>query len=281
MNVLNRQIIIAGTLSIAAAGWGLASAAVPEDSFSSSALSRGALPSRQTMLPSNFGVKLYSLASSPESDPEGTGVGRAENDVVHLFGEIEPLASESTNRRQGNFGLAWQHRLNTADRFAVSAEYGENALPTAALPEAADSRAAFSWTRQWGGGYRPSLTGSVFMGDEYARDEAVRTPGRRYVGFTVGGQLNLFRDHAPYVAFQMRRNFYDGYSYTDGNGTVETFTAPPRSDERSLLSAGWRWQVQRQLSLEAGANFGLSNTSQDPYNQERNRVFFGTRFDFR
>lgn len=277
MNALNRQIVIAGALWIATAGWSLASAAVPEDSFGNSALSRGALPSRHAMLPSNFGVKLYSLSSSPESDTEGAGVRRAENDVVHLFGEIEPLAGESTNRRQGKFGLAWQHRLNTADRFAVSAEYGENAVPTVALPEAADSRAAFSWTRQWGGGFRPSLTGSVFMGDEYARDEAARTPGRRYVGFTVGGQLNLYRDHAPYVGFQMRRNFYDGYA----NGTAETFTAPLRNDERSLLSAGWRWRVQRQLSLEAGANFGLSNTSQDLYNQERNRVFFGTRFDFR
>jgi hypothetical protein len=202
---------------------------------------------------------------------------------LQLIGQLE-TATDATARRLTHFGLAWQHRLNAHERLALSAERGESSL-FATYPEAGDTRAAVAWTREWSGALRPSFTGSVFLGDETARDEGLGTLGRRYVGFTVGGQLNLFRDHAPYLAFQMRRSYYENYAGAP-NGVV---AADPlmgasglRSDDQSRLAAGWRWQVQPHMSLEAGASFELGAPAVvDPGVTEGNRLFFGTRFDFR
>jgi hypothetical protein len=241
------------------------------------ALARGALPTRGVLPASGFGIKLYSLTS--ESDGDSSRLGdRRERDALHVFGEVDPAATQTTDaqaRRAGSFGVAWQHRVNAADRLAVSAEHGEGS-GFGVLSDSAESRAALSWTHQLGGEFKPSLTSSVFLGDEYGRDEITRQTGRRYVGVSVGGQLNVWRDHAPFVALQMRRSYYETGSVAD-----PAIGALPRSDERSFLSAGWRWHVQPSMSLEAGANVGLNVTGFDINNPERSRVYLGTRFDFR
>jgi hypothetical protein len=241
------------------------------------AVARGALPARGVLPGSGFGIKLYALTAETEGDSPRSGE-RRERDALHVFGEVDPAATQTADaqaRRAGSFGVAWQHRVNAADRLAVSAEHGEGS-GFGVLSDSAESRAALSWTRQLGGEFKPSLTGSVFLGDEYGRDEITRQTGRRYVGLSVGGQLNVWRDHAPFVALQMRRSYYETGSVVD-----PAIGALPRSDERSFLSAGWRWYVQQHMSVEAGANLGLNTTGLDVNNPERNRVYLGTRFDFR
>jgi hypothetical protein len=228
-----------------------------------------------------FGLDVYRSQRSAVDvavNPADTGSGA---DRVHLYGELEStrepyrMAQDSSLDRLSSFGVKWQHSVNALHSFAVSAEYGEG---TAIYPSAfgtQDTRAAFSWTSRLLDGTKPSLTGSVFVGDEMGREDIYRSLGRKYYGFTVGGSMTLFDSHTPYVSFKMQRGLYD---------TVDdpTFISP-RSGDRSLLSAGWKWQVQRDFSLQAEASYGLNNYTPNPelYVPERSRVFFGTRFDFK
>jgi len=188
----------------------------------------------------------------------------------------EHLAADNDPRRTTALGLVWQHRVFPGDQISVSAEMGDNLSANTLMQDTFETRAAVSWTREWNLSWKPSLTGSMFIGDETARADAYRHQfGRRYVGLSVGGQMTFGRDHTPYVSYQLRRSYY-------GTETTPTDALlPPRTDDRSLLTAGWRWQATRQLSLKAEASYGLNPDGLDLYNQERTRVFFGTRFDFR
>ncbi|HEY5682661.1 MAG TPA: hypothetical protein VIR61_03195 [Sulfuricaulis sp.] len=211
---------------------------------------------------------------------------KLEANTVRFYGEFEsfrPRPSsfssklDSSPGRLNMFGVAWQHRLNAMNTFAVSAEYGEGTIAYPSSPsDMYDTRAAFSWTSVLPSAVRPSITGSVFIGDEMAREEIYRHLGRRYYGFTVGGSLTLFQSHTPYVSFKMQRSQFDT--------TDETLFNTQRSGDRSLLSAGWKWQIQRDFSLQAEASYGLgesSSSSLDPYSLERSRILFGTRFGFK
>ena len=226
----------------------------------------------------SFGLNLYRLRQTVDETRDAPETA-LDSDSVHLYGELEPHSkrAESPLNRVNNFGVQWKHHLSTVHSFAVSAEYGEGtAMSSSALDtlDTLDTRAAFSWTSRLANPWKPNLTGSVFIGDEIAREEIYRRLGRRYYGFTVGGSLTIFQSHTPYVSFKMQKSLYDT--------TDELLFVSPRSDDHSLLSAGWKWQVQRDLSLQAEASYGLGNTQNiDPYNLQRSRIFFGTRFDFK
>ncbi len=260
------------------------------------------VPEARLMKPSDystFGVRL--LASAEETTPAPV----ADSSAFRLYGEVEsPRAGNGSFAalqdvspgRVNVFGVSWQHRLNAMNTLALSAEYGESTVVTpggvaeygvgaAASPLAAetfDTRAAFSWTSRLPLAASPSITGSVYLGDEMAREENFRYLGRRYYGFTVGGSLTLFQSHTPYVSFKLQRSLYEPVA-TDPL-TTTTATVAPRSGDRSLLSAGWKWQAGRDFSLQAEASYGLgeaSSTSLDPYSLERSRILFGTRFGFK
>jgi hypothetical protein len=238
--------------------------------LSESSLVRGGFG--RTVVPaSSFGIPLYSVAADAESSSNG---GR-DTSTVRVIGEYEQFP-ENGKSRPSSFGVAWQHRLSARDQLSVSAEQGDSLL-YAGYADAADTRAAVAFTRQFDAAFQPSLTGSVFLGDESARTEEARAIGRKYMGFTVGGQLNVFRSHSPYVAFQMRRSYYEGY----GAGDTLLAGGLARTEDQSRFSAGWRWQVQPYMSLEAGASVGVGLGLTDTTVNEGNRVFFGTRFDFR
>jgi hypothetical protein len=212
------------------------------------------------------------------------------DDSVQFYGASEPspgrgpvygLADASDTdpglRKLSNVAVAWERRFDALNRFSLSAGYTDSLTgrPAAAAADLGDTHAGMSWTHQLPGMWRPSLTGSVFLGDEFAREEAYRHLGRRYLGFAVEGQMTLLRSHTPYLSFQMRRSYYEAMGLEDSvNGAL-------RTDDRQLVSAGWRWQATRSLSLQAEASYGLNPTGQDLYNPERARVLFGTRFDFR
>lgn len=219
----------------------------------------------------------------------------AEQDVVRVYGEFEqlpgtwhaplaainretgaePLLRERDSRLSG-FGVRWQHRVDAGNTVALAAGYNEFAWavqPTRSR-DMLDTRAALSWTTTGSGELRPGLTSSVFFGDESARDDSTQRLGSRYYGFSVGGKLTVAQDHTPYLSYRLRRSYYN-------NAEDTTFALLPYEDH-SLVSAGWKWQVQSNWSLQAEASYGLNGQAVDPYAPlDRSRFFFGTRFDFR
>jgi hypothetical protein len=229
-----------------------------------------------------FDLKLASLS---ESFADSDASELPHSTALRFYGGMgESLSAASSPEteftRRGGVGLGLQHRLDARDSLLLSAEYGENLSPNVFEQDTADTRAVASYTRAFSHRWQPSLTGSVFLGDESARDESYRQLARRYLGLEVTGQVTLFKSHTPYLAFQMRRSYYDAPLAVSGGLPAEGWLSP-RADDRSALTAGWRWQAGRDMSLQAEASYGLNNTGLDLYNPERSRVFFGTRFDFR
>ena len=248
-------------------------------------------PAGETRL--TFGVDAYKSFASTRPADEDYYVPLHDATVVKFFGEIASrpdgyyaplavlnpeLARETSplgiaSNRLSGFGVKWRHRVDASNTIAFSAGYSE--MPwSASMPhlDALDTRAAVSWRSTWSGAVRPGLTGSVFVGDENVRDEAYQQLGRRYYGFSLGGELRVAQDHTPYFSYRLQRNFH----HPDDPGYLST----PYEDY-SRISAGWRWQVQRNWSLQAEAHYGLQGAQLDPYSPDRSRVFFGTRFDFR
>ncbi|MHB8623924.1 MAG: hypothetical protein ACYC9J_01575 [Sulfuricaulis sp.] len=233
---------------------------------------------------SSFDVNLYrsqQIASEEGYVPEtrGAAVGA---DALRLYGSLVSSGSQTLNssyddsssNQIGVFGVNWQHNVDLRNSFAVSAEYGAGTSIASSPLNTLDTRAAFSWTSHLPSGVNPSVTGSVFLGDETGGEDIYRHLGRRYYGFTVGGSLTLFQTHTPYVSFKMQKSFSDSQD--------EQLLLSPRSGDQSYLSAGWKWQVQRDFSLQAEASYGLGSTpGLDATNLERSRVLFGSQFDFK
>lgn len=237
--------------------------------------------------PIGFGMDAYkSLAIERELSEEA--------DVVRVYGEFqrlpgtwqtpiaalnrdtgaEPLLSERDSRLSG-FGVRWQHRVDATNTVALAAGYNEFAwaVEPARSRDMLDTRAALSWTTVGAGELRPGLTSSVFVGDESARDDSTRRFGSRYYGFSVGGKVTVAQDHTPYLSYRLRRSYY--------NSDDSVYALLPYEDH-ALVSAGWKWQVQSNWSLQAEASYGLNGQAVDPYAPlDRSRFFFGTRFDFR
>jgi len=257
---------------------------------------RAPIPLSNQQAPLTFGIQAYQTLRQPDDTdyvrgPLGVASDRT---IVRLYGEIDsritdfraPLlalnpptegntlfAGSSSNRLSG-FGVKWQHRVDAVNTVAVSAGYSEIPWSSkSASADALDTRAAVTWYGNWSGAsWRPGLSGSVFVGDESARDEAYQQLGRRYYGFSVGGELRLAQDHTPYFSYRLRRNVY--------SPDDPTYLISPYED-RSQISAGWKWQVQPNWSLQAEARYGLNGAYLDSYSTDRSRFFFGTRFDFR
>lgn len=294
-----RHTALAAVLALAIPG--MASAArfswfddTPRDSLG---LQRTPLFDRDTRL--SFGIDAYkSLAPNraPDEDLRDNGYAAGTGDTrIELYGEVGGRTSDGTlpipmlhptitpdgnnplmskNSRLSGFGIKLRHRLDATNSIALSAGYSETpwSVQSPTNLDVLDTRAALSWTSKWSGGLQPGMTGSVFIGDESMRDETYQRLGRRYYGFSVGGELRLTQEHTPYLSYRVRRNLD---SPDDPN-----YLATPY-DDRSQIAAGWRWQVQQNWSLQAEARYGLNGASLDPYSPDRSRIFFGTRFDFR
>jgi hypothetical protein len=242
-----------------------------------------------------FGVEAYKSLVEPYAQDDYPYLAASDQTVVKIYGEfadrvgdfraplaaLNPQASAdetsllgSSSSRLSGFGVKWQHRVDAVNTVALSAGYSEIPL-SANTPsvDALDTRAALSWHGSWAGTFlQPGVSGSVFVGDKSARDEAYQQLGRRYYGFSVGGELRVAQDHVPYFSYRLRRNFY--------NPEDPAYLIAPYED-RSQISAGWRWQVRPNWSLQAEARYGLNGANLDPYSPDRSRFFFGTRFDFR
>ena len=234
----------------------------------------------------SFGVNVYrSLAASRLEEEFAAEPGDetpVHADVLRLYGEVgaagpaperETAADGSSVPRLNVLGARWQRPLTASSSVAVSAEYGENVYAPPAPQDTADARAALSWTGRLNTRGQPGVTGSLFVGDEAAKDDTYRDLGRKYYGFAVGGDMTLNGAHTPYVTYRLQKSYYAAAD--------DALAATSRYDGRSLLSAGWKWQVQPRLSLQAEARYGLGGEKLDLYGPERGRLFFSTRFDFR
>lgn len=198
------------------------------------------------------------------------GTGWAEGLELRLpFAQQSPLLN-ARDRSQGLLALKWQHHLNQAHTFTLAAGYGDDVYLEETPYETVSTMASLSWTRQWGP--RMSLTGSLFVGDEEARDDVFQHLEREYFGFSLGGRLQVFERHSPFLSFRMLRSDYD-----------DDVTADPlaSSTEYSHLTAGWDWQVRPNWRLRASADYTLENLSLDLDRYDRSRIVFSTRFDFR
>jgi len=248
--------------------------------------------------PLTFGVQGYeSLRHSDLLDGDygyGSVAVASDRTVVRFYGAVagrtndfrapllalnpsatgDALLLGSSSSRLSGFGVKWQHRVDAVNTVALSAGYNEIPWSTKSTSaDALDTRAAVSWHGSWSGAtLRPGISGSFFVGDEIARNEAYQQLGRRYFGFSVGGELRVAQDHTPYFSYRLRRNVY--------SPDDPTFSITPYED-RSQISAGWKWQVQSNWSLQAEARYGLNGANLDPSSPDRSHLFFGTRFDFR
>lgn len=188
--------------------------------------------------------------------------------------------SESTSSRLSEtnefqaWGVKWKHRWDADNSFALSAHLGENTYKDTEveLGSTTSTMAAVSWTRQLSGGKRPSVTGSVFYGDEIAASENELQFYRKYFGVTFGGQFTVYDNHTPYVSLKLQKSDYD----IDETLNWQGFDA----NHFSRLSAGWNWQVQNNWSLKAEANYVVQDSELD-WRFDRSNLFFGTRYDFR
>lgn len=234
-----------------------------------------------------FSLDLYRSADSAVESPPDDVRDNDAGDSMRLFGGVDhgltleaglsrPTETQETPytaRRLRALGLAWQHRLDSANYLTASAGYGNGSPLWAPTPEWVDTRATVSLSSRWQNTYyQPRVTGSVFVGGESATPEAYRMLGRRYYGLAVGGELTLQRAHTPYVSFQIQRSLSAG---------EDTLMTSALDDDRSQIAAGWKWQAQRHLSLQAEASLGYNGGRLRLQNTERSRVFFGTRFDFK
>lgn len=182
-----------------------------------------------------------------------------------------PLFNNASQQKQ-LLALKWQHQPVDGHSLRFSAGYGDDVYLEETPTDSVSTMAELAWTGQGGGRLRPSLSGSLFMGEAEARDEAYQHLDRKYVGITLGGRVTLFETHSPYVSFRMLRASYD-------EAALESTAASP---ETSRLTAGWDWQVRPNWRLRAEADYTLEDdfsVSLDRY--DRSRVLFSTRFDFR
>ena len=208
--------------------------------------------------------------------PGEIAAGQGQTDVLD---QVQPLAASYqrrhlfNGRNQDLLAIKWQHPLNEAHNLTFAAGYGDDVYLNERRSDPVSAMASVSWTGRWTGRWQPAVSGSVFLGDESPGDDAAfRSLERRYFGFSVGGRMTVFERHSPFVSFRMLRGEYTTSDPVD-------VLAP--STDYSRLTAGWDWQVLPHWRLRAEAEYMLSDTGPDLYGDDRSRIFFSTRFDFR
>lgn len=176
------------------------------------------------------------------------------------------------------WGVKWEHDLDSDSSFSLAASHSENIYARETLQNTTSNMATLSWTSRFTGSRKSSLTGSVFLGDEAAAEQSDELLARRYYGFSLGGQMTFFQSHTPYLQLKLQKS---RYTLDDGLNTLEQAEgAVPEPDYYSRLSAGWRWKVQGNWSVNAEANYSSSDTELN-WRFNESKIFFGTRYDFR
>lgn len=255
--------------------------------------------SRSSLAPEPEEVRSFeSLRTKPIKLQSDTETGKrysvfgfrgAKNSFLLPLYKEQAYTQKDSHRLLDGWGLKWQHEMESGHSFAVSAHRADNLYQQDDIVtgETTSTMASFSWTGRWKGNYKPSFTGSLFLGDENAADEKESEFGRRYYGFSVGGEMTLFRKHTPYLSLKMQKNEYADASYNGDTLFDESLLATDQTvnplygpEFYSRLSAGWNWKVRSNWSVTAEANYLLED-SESELNIDESRFYFGTRYDFR
>lgn len=197
----------------------------------------------------------------------GNGSNRFSIPIVH-----QTLLTKDRARRLDAYGLEWRSRFGVIHELAVSARHGEYGALDGGARDSAGNVAQLAWTGAFAGSHRPRLVGSLFVGDETAKDKGPNWFGRKYYGLSLNGRFTAFDKHTPYASLYLQRSDYDA---------VEALAASARREDYSRLAAGWNWQVRPNWGLRAEANYILNSSGQAAYDYERSQILFSTRFDFK
>ncbi len=196
------------------------------------------------------------------------GANRFSVPIVH-----QTYLTDDGARRFDAYGLEWRRKFGVAHELALSARHGEyGALNGSARESSTGNVAQLAWSSAFAGGYKPRIMGSVFLGDETARDKGPKWFGRKYFGLSLDGSFTAFDKHTPYASLHLQRSDYDA---------TEASVSPARREDYSRLATGWNWQVRPNWGLRAEANYVLNSSGQAAYDYERSQVLFSTRFDFK
>ena len=198
----------------------------------------------------------------------GDGPNRFSIPIVH-----QTFLADDGARRLDAYGLEWRRKFGVAHELALSARRGEyGALDGGARDSSTGSVAQLAWSSAFAGGYQPRVIGSLFLGDETAKDKGPKWFGRKYYGLSLDGRFTAFDKHTPYASLHLQRSDYD---------MTEASALLARREDYSRLAAGWNWQVRPNWGLRAEANYILNTSGLPAYDYERGRVLFSTRFDFK
>lgn len=197
----------------------------------------------------------------------GAGADRFSIPIVH-----QTYLNDDGVRRFDSYGLEWRRKFG-AHELALSARRGEyGALDGGSRDSSTGNVAQLAWSSAFAGGHQPRVMGSVFLGDETAKDKGPKWFGRKYFGLSLDGSFTAFDKHTPYASLHLQRSDYDA---------VEASLTAARRDDYSRLAAGWNWQVRPNWGLRAEANYTLNTSGQPGYDYERSQLLFSTRFDFK
>jgi len=206
------------------------------------------------------------------------GVRNNKNAFYFPVYKQESVFKRQSYKQLDAWGVKWEHDLDKDSSFALAASHSDNVYAEEKLQNTISNMATLSWTSRFYGKRRSELTGSVFLGDEVAAEESDEQLARRYYGFSVGGQMTLFRSHTPYLQLKLQKSRYA----LDGELNTPELASGynPEPDYYSRLSAGWRWKVRGNWSVNAEANYSSSDKELN-WRFNESKVFFGTRYDFR
>ncbi|GMR21164.1 MAG: hypothetical protein BMS9Abin36_1763 [Gammaproteobacteria bacterium] len=170
------------------------------------------------------------------------------------------------------WGLSWQHKIDADSSFELAAHRGVSEYANKLLRNTTSTMASMSWTSYFTQRGKTSLTGSIFVGDEAEREQQEGSLERQFYGFSIGGRLNVFEAHTPYLSLKMQKS-----SYVSEDPLYVQGLEP---DYFSRLVAGWSWQVKPNWSVQAEANYTYTD-SEWASRLNSSKLFFGTRYDFR
>ena len=172
-------------------------------------------------------------------------------------------------------GVKWRHQFGESSHLTLGARYSQNqfsGLDSHQSGISASQLASVSWTSAWQGEGERAITGSLFFGDEKAKNGSTIDASRQIYGLSVGGKWALSASHTPFVSYRYQTGVGDN-GYTGSN--LFEF------DNATHLSAGWNWQVKPNWSIQAEADFAYQSPTLDLLNVNNTRLFFRTRYDFR
>ena len=189
-----------------------------------------------------------------------------------------PVAHRQGWDEQGDYlslnsvALEWRRPLGMHHLLNAGAHFGSYDYELRNARSANALQASVGWTGVYGGDTRPQFGGTLYLGDEDVEETDLGYFGRRYYGLTLDGAFTPYRGHSPFMSLRVQWSDYD---------QPDPAYRAARKEDYSRLGAGWDWQVSSQWRMRAQADYSINSSNLTPYEFDRSRLFFSTRYDFR